>query len=186
MVQTRRSLRSWYGAGPLHLLVMTASLSTAAYVVVELGVGELWNPGVWWQSIAIWFLGAVVLHDLLLFPIYALADRVFARISHRPGLRRRATVPVVNHVRVPALAIGLLFLLFFPGIVGQGASSYTNATGQTQDPFLERWLILSAGIACLSALFYAIRVRCARTRYSRRPEDVGGDEPLPAADPEPS
>jgi len=42
---------------------------------------------VWWQSILVWFLGAVVLHDLVLFPLYALADRAHTAGVH--GLRRR-------------------------------------------------------------------------------------------------
>ena len=71
---------------------------------------------------------------------------------------------LLNHVRIPALASGLLFLLFFPGILQQGASSYQAATGQTQDPFLERWLVLTVAAFLLSALVYAARLRRAKTR----------------------
>ncbi len=40
-----------------------------------IGPKALWNPDVWWQSILVWVLGAIIAHDLLLFPLYALADR---------------------------------------------------------------------------------------------------------------
>jgi len=45
--------------------------------VIVLGPQALWNPFVWWQSIAVWFLAAIIAHDLVLFPLYALADRSF-------------------------------------------------------------------------------------------------------------
>lgn len=87
-----------------------------------------------------WFIGAVVLHDLVLFPLYALADRGFtALVRRRGGQRDTPAVPVLNYVRVPVLASGLLLLLFFPGIIDQEADTYLTATGQTQDFFLNRW-----------------------------------------------
>ena len=166
MATARNRFRSLYGASSLHLLVMLTALSFATYVVVELGFDELWDPDAWWQSILVWFVGAVLLHDLLLFPLYALADRLLGVMTRRRrSVDRAVGVPVVNHVRVPVLAVALLFLLFFPGILQQGASSYANATGQTQEPFLERWLILSAVIFGLSAVTYGIR----RTRALKGP-----------------
>lgn len=159
MAAERSRLHSVYGANGLHLLVTLAALALAAYSVVELGPEELWDPDVWWQSILVWFLGAVLLHDLVLFPLYALADRVLGgALRRRVGPGQVGGVPIINHVRVPVLAVALLFLLFFPGIIGQGASSYANATGQTQEPFLARWLILSAAIFALSAVTYAVRL----------------------------
>ena len=47
------------------------------------------------------------------------------------------------------------FLMFFPGIVQQGDESFTAATGLTQAPFLERWLLLVGASYLLSALVYA-------------------------------
>ena len=67
--------RRRYGAHPLHLLTLLASFALVGYVISLLGVHSLWNDRVWWQSIIVWFLGAIVLHDLVLFPFYALADR---------------------------------------------------------------------------------------------------------------
>ena len=67
--------RTFYGANPLHLLALLASLALTAYVVLTLGATNLWNPKVWWQSILVWFIGAITAHDLILFPLYAFSDR---------------------------------------------------------------------------------------------------------------
>ncbi|WP_241250004.1 hypothetical protein [Rhodococcus sp. X156] len=145
---------------------MLASFALVGYVITVLTPEALWNRETWWQSVLVWFLGAVVLHDLLLFPLYALADRSLvtglrAVRGRWPG--RPLRVPVVNYVRVPVLVSGLAFLLFFPGIVEQGAQTYLAATGQTQQPFLRRWLLATAVVFGLSALAYAGRVGLART-----------------------
>src|SRR5699024_5626173 len=49
-------------------------------------------------------------------------------------------------------------LMFFPGIVEQGAGTYDAATGQTQDPFLTRWLLITAVLFGVSGLVYAVRL----------------------------
>ena len=67
--------RHHYGRSPLHLLTLVASFALVGYVIATLGPKQLWNPHVWWQSIAVWFVAAIILHDLVLFPFYALASR---------------------------------------------------------------------------------------------------------------
>ena len=62
-----------YGDHVLHLIVLVAALALGAYTISVLGVDQLFNPRVWWQSIAVWFAVAVIGHDLILFPLYALA-----------------------------------------------------------------------------------------------------------------
>ena len=151
-----------YGAGPRHLLAMLVSLVVAAYAVLQLGWSALWNERVWWQSIPVWFLGAVVLHDLVLFPAYSLVDRLLVRVARLRHPRSHGAVSPLNYVRTPLLAIGLLTLMFFPGIIRQGASSYQAATGQTQEPFSVRWLLLCAGIVAVSCVAYAVRRLHAR------------------------
>lgn len=152
---------AFYGSNPLHLLGTIAAFALAGYVVTLLGPQALWNPKVWWQSIAVWFLAAIIAHDLVLFPLYALADRsvtsAFAAVRGRwkgPSPR----VSPLNYVRVPTLAAGLSLLLFFPGIIQQGQFSYVAATGQNQQPFFGRWLLLVAALYGLSALAYAGRL----------------------------
>jgi hypothetical protein len=51
--------------------------------------------------------------------------------------------------------------MFFPGIIQQGSATYLAATGQTQQPFLSRWLLLTAAMFTVSALLYAIRLALA-------------------------
>ena len=167
--------RSCYGATPLHLLGMLLSFALVGYVVATLGVSALLNPTTWWKSILVWFLGAVVLHDLVLFPLYALADRAVHRVSRALAARhphRPVRVSPHNYLRLPALAAGLLFVLFFPGIIEQGAASYQRATGQTQAPFLHRWLVLVLVIFVVAALAYA-------TAWARAPKP----SPTPAQQP---
>jgi hypothetical protein len=152
-----------YGSYPLHLLTMAAGFALLGYIVVTIKPITLWNPHIWWQSIAIWFAGAVIAHDLVLFPIYALADRIlWARSGRRRGGQLR--VPVRNYLRIPALGSGLTLLVFLPGIIGQGASTYLAATGQTQQPFLGRWLLLTAAMFSTSAIVYLVRAGFAGRR----------------------
>jgi hypothetical protein len=152
-----------YGSGPFHLLTMAAGFALFGYILATVKPVTLWNPHSWWQSIAVWFAAAVIAHDLLLFPVYALGDRIISirrgrRLVSRPGL------PARNYFRIPALGSGLTLLVFLPGIIEQGASTYGAATGQTQQPFLGRWLLLSAVMFSASAVAYLVRAAFARTR----------------------
>ena len=151
-----------YGSRPLHLLTMLSGFALLGYVLATFKPATLWNSGTWWQSIAVWLAAAVIAHDLLLFPLYALADRVlFARARCHPNISAR------NHIRVPALGAGLTLLIFLPGIIEQGAATYHAATGETQQPFLGRWLLLTAVMFGLSALAYATRRAVAWRRAPR-------------------
>ncbi|ORV63626.1 hypothetical protein AWC03_04415 [Mycobacterium europaeum] len=162
-----------YGSRPLHLLTLIAGFALLGYVVATIGPATLWNSHVWWQSIMVWFAAAIVAHDLILFPIYALLDRLLSRTVVRLAVPR---VPAVNHIRVPALGAGLTLLVFLPGIIEQGAATYSAATGQTQDPFLGRWLLLTAAMFGISAAAYAVRLTTARRRPGRAPGLHVGDD----------
>lgn len=155
MRSVARGFAKLYGSGPLHLLTLIAGFALLGYVVATVKPDALWNPHVWWQSIVVWFAAAIVAHDLVLFPLYAFLDRLLSRTVDRlppPG------VPLINHLRVPALGAGLTLLVFLPGIIKQGATTYSAATGQTQDPFLGRWLLLTAAMFGISAGIYVVRV----------------------------
>jgi hypothetical protein len=147
-----------YGEHLLHLLVLVGALALVAYTISVLGVQSLFNPTVWWQSIAVWFAVAVIGHDLILFPLYALAERVLPRSPTRTDEHAEPRrVPLTNYVRMPTLATGLTFLLFYPGIIEQGVFTYHAATGLTQEPYLDRWLLLTAGFYLSSALCYVMK-----------------------------
>jgi hypothetical protein len=143
-----RALGRAYGAHPLHLLSLLACFALTGYVVDQLG-GDPSLP-----RIVVWFAGAVIAHDLVAFPVYAFVDRAANRALTR---RPRARVPLLNYVRVPAAGGALLLIVYLPGIIRQGGSTYRAATGQTQQPFLLRWLLLSAALFAVSAIVYAIR-----------------------------
>jgi hypothetical protein len=154
-------VKAFYGANPLHLLALIGCFALAGYAASQ----TLSNPA--WPVMLAWFAGAIIAHDLVAFPLYALADRSLSRALRALWPRRTATpppVPVVNHIRLPALGAGLLFLLFFPGIIRQGAATYASATGHTQQPYLGRWLLLVAVMFAVSAVVYAARTGHARNR----------------------
>ena len=159
-----RRFTAIYGSNPLHLLTMVSGFALLGYVLVTFTPAILWNPDSWWQSIAVWFAAAVIAHDLVFFPLYALADRL---LSVRIGRRRRDSHPKVlarNYIRIPALGAGLTLLIFLPGIIEQGGPTYQAATGQTQQPFLGRWLLLTAAMFAVSAAGYAGRLVVLRYR----------------------
>lgn len=132
---------------PLVLLGCVALAGYAATIVAG-------DPS--WVWMAVWFLAAVAVHDALLLPLYSGADRALV------ALAPRTRVPVVNHVRVPALGAGLTLLLFLPGIIRHGEGAVLGASGLDQAPFLGRWLLLTAALCAASALVYGVRVLTTR------------------------
>jgi hypothetical protein len=155
----RRQLR-WYGASPLHLLALLACFGLAGYAAARLIPSQ---P----LGVAAWFLGAVIGHDLLLMPLYSLADRsVMAAIRHRdPQL---PVTPWINYVRVPAALSGLLLLVWFPLIL-RLPSPYRASTGLSADPYLWHWLAVTGVLFLLSAVAFALRLR-GRPRTAPPPE----------------
>jgi hypothetical protein len=155
---TRRALR-WYGASPLHLAALAVSFVVAAYAASRLVPAD---P----RGVVLWFVGAVVAHDLVLFPAYTVADRLLQR-GLRP--RRRPAAPhdaaTVNHIRIPALLSALLLLIWFPLIFGL-PGAYQGITGYSTAPYLTRWLTITAALFAASAVVYGIRSR-RRRRLTR-------------------
>ena len=157
------AFRRFYGAGPLHLLVLVPTLAVAAYAVVTLLAAEQAST---WLRIGVWFLAAVFVNDLVLNPVAAVLDGVL-----RFGLRwlpeRPAAPTTVNHIRLPLLGAALTFLLFFPGIVRQGEPVVMGQSGLDQSPFLLRWVLLVVGMVAVSALLFALRTRRAHRSVAR-------------------
>ena len=72
-----RRIRHWYGANPLHLLALLAAFALAGYAVrAVIAAGQF-------RGFAIWFAVAIIGHDLLLFPLYSLADLSVRRLLPR-------------------------------------------------------------------------------------------------------
>ncbi len=136
--------RALYGSTPLHLIALVASLAITFYVALRIAE----TSGA--VQIALWLVGAALVHDLVLFPLYTLLGLLAG--GNRP---RRAT----NHVRVPAMLSGLLFLMFVPLICSLAPDTYEEAAGLQPTPYLERWLAITAVLFLASGLLYALRAR---------------------------
>jgi hypothetical protein len=148
----RRLLR-WYGASPLHLLALLGCFALAGYAAARLVPSR---P----LGIATWFLGAVIGHDLLLMPLYTLADRSAAAvIRHRAP--RLPALPWINYLRVPAALSGLLFLVWFPLIL-RLRTRYQASTTLSPDPYLWHWLAVTGILFLASAVALALRIRGLR------------------------
>lgn len=140
-----------YGAGPLHLLALLGSFAFAGYVVDR--VTTVNDP----IGIVIWFAATLVAHDLVLFPLYSLADRSLSFRARRHP-ERLPRVPWINYVRVPVLLSGTLLLVSFPLVFKLDTVDYHSATGLNPDPYLARWLLITAALFTVAAILYAIRL----------------------------
>lgn len=148
-------MRRWYGEGPLHLVLTAASFALAGYAGVRLLAGDTWG-------VVVWFAGAALVHDLVLVPLYAGADRLLCRAAgRRPEL--------VNFVRVPVFLSGLLLLVWFPLITRQ-SERYEGASGLSPDVFLGNWLLITAAVFLLSGVWLVVRMlRPRRRETNERP-----------------
>ncbi|MCX4578580.1 hypothetical protein OHB41_36435 [Streptomyces sp. NBC_01571] len=142
---------------PLQILLPACSFALAGYAGVRLLSGD-------WFGVTLWFVGAALLHDLVLVPLYAGADRVLTQGLRAVG-RREWTI----YVRVPAAFSCLLLLVWFPLVSGQMADRYQSATGLSGDGFLARWLLITAVLFGGSAALLALRLR--RATKERPPVD---------------
>lgn len=139
---------------PLQLLVLVCSFALAGYAGVRLLAGD-------WFQVLLWFVGAALLHDLVLLPLYASADRGLVRVLGAAGHRDR-----VLYLRVPAALSGLLLLVWFPMITGQTAHRYRSAAGLSPEGFASRWLLTTAVLFGGSALLLVVRLRRATKHRS--------------------
>ena len=136
-------MRRLYGASPLHLLAHLALLPLCAWALLEvLGARAA-------ATIAVWLGAAVILHDLVLLPLYSAADR-----AARTGLGA-----AINYVRVPA-GLSLLMLATFLGTIAErGEGAYRNVSGLEYEGYAIRWLVVSATLFAVSGLVYLVRSR---------------------------
>ena len=178
-----RAILAWYGARPLHLLALLAAFSLAAYALRAVIVAHQW------RGFAVWFIVAIIGHDLLLFPLYSLADLSVRRLlparTASCGAARSAAaaaapplVPVLNYIRVPAGFALLLLGVWFPLILGLSSVTYRRASGLGTDPYLWRWLAITGVMFALSATSYALALRrvSARVRRARPGAEPNRDQ----------
>jgi hypothetical protein len=137
-------MRARYGASPLHLLAHLAALALAAWALLQaLQLGGA-------ERIVLWLVGAVLLHDLVLWPAYTTLDRL---------ARRGRPVAWANYVRVPVGVSALLLLVFFPVMCGKGDATYMRVSGERWEGYAGRWLLVSAALFLVSGALYLARTR---------------------------
>jgi hypothetical protein len=156
----RSRFRRRYGAGPLHLISLLSCFALAGYAASQ--IADLPEA----TRLGVWFLGAVVAHDLLLWPLYAVADRLGVEVSRRTPRHRR--VDWVNYVRVPAVISGVLLIISFPLVFNWSGRAYQSATGLSPSPYTARWIAVTATLFGLSAMAYVLRWSWAVHRGWRR------------------
>src|ERR1700735_5142538 len=154
-----RWFRRWYGANPLHLLVMLGCVMLNGYAAGRLLQAK---P----VGVLIWFTGAVVGHDLILLPLYVLADgSAITVFRHRPP--KLPTVPWINYLRVPTALSGLLLLIWFP-LIFRLPTRFPATTTLPLDPYLWHWLAVTGALFLLSATALALRLRVGHARRKTR------------------
>jgi hypothetical protein len=147
-----RALRERYGASPAHLIG-----HLAVFAVIVVALWELLPGGGTARAIniVVWLVAGAVLHDLLGLPLYSAVDRGAQRAT-------RSAPRLLNHLRVPAAIAGVLFLVFFPLILGRSDGNFQRATGHHLADFGRTWLLITAGLFAASALLYAARAIAGR------------------------
>jgi hypothetical protein len=145
------------------LLVHLALLPVCAWALVQvLMVSSAW------MRIVIWMVAAVILHDLVLFPLYSGLDR---------GVRGALRGAAVNYVRIPAGLSLLLLAVFFGTVAGKGAGAYHAVSGRSYDGYVARWLVLTAALFGVSGLTYLVRRRGSPRDAAAHPPPARGGDP---------
>ncbi len=154
------AFRRLYGDSPLQFLVLAATTVVVGYAATRV----LDVPGA--LRIAVWFLGAAVVWDLVVGPLLALADRGLHALLGR-GPTRPGGPSALNHVRGTALLCGLLLTVFASLVFQRAEPAYTVASGLTADPYLERWLLVTGLLAAGAVASYVVAVRRSAGRRRR-------------------
>ncbi len=155
-----------YGAGPIHLAGLSVCFAVAVYALAKV----LSDSG--WKEILLWFAISVVAHDLVVWPVYGVADRMALRAQNRRLDQQPELVPWINHVRVPALISALLLAMFFPLILELSNTYYQGATGFSENIYLINWLVVTGSLFTGSAIVYVIRLGFARGRAQVQLTDI--------------
>ncbi|MGH3512987.1 MAG: hypothetical protein ACRDQV_03110 [Pseudonocardiaceae bacterium] len=135
----------------VQLLALLASFVVAGYAGIRLLAGNVIGTGVW-------FVGSAVVHDLVLFPLYAGIDAALVLLLRwRPEWATVAGVRWLNYLRVPVVISGLLLLVWSPLILRVSNGAYHAASGLSAQPFAPRWLAVTAVLFAISAVILVVR-----------------------------
>ena len=162
-----------YGAQPLHLIAVVASLLLSGYGLLRINDldGSL--------RIMIWIVAAALLHDLIALPFYSLLSRIAHGAAGQAIKSRAMMLHALNHVRVPAGLSLLLLLVYFPLILRVAPDEYTTTTGLEVNTYLGRWLLLSGAMFVISGIVYAIRLRRGIAEPQTVLRSTGAEENAP-------
>jgi hypothetical protein len=167
-----RRLLHWYGASPLHLLTMLGCFALAGYAAIMLlKVNAL--------GVTVWFGGAVIGHDLILMPLYTVADKS-VRVVFRHRRPELPAVPWINYLRVPVVLSGILLLIWFP-LIFRLPRNFPHSTTLPLNPYLWHWLGVTGALFLISATAFALRLRTARRRAPRTADPAEEAPASPAA-----
>ena len=150
-------IRRWYGAHPLHLLALIAAFALAGYAVqAVVAAGQ-------WRGFAIWFIAAVIGHDLLLFPLYSLADLSLRRLLPRWAGGTRGTPRGTGHPGT--VQAGTVH----PGTVHPGTvQAATGAADGSVTPPVLNYVRIPAGISVLLlAVWFPLILGLSSAAYFR-------------------
>ncbi len=157
--------RRLYGSHPLHLVAHLVVFFVAGWAIDQIvGGGVVVN----WIA---WFIGAALLHDLVLLPVYSLLDHLRGRVALTGPATWRSPV---NYVRVPVVVSGILLLVYFPLILGASSRNYRNDTGHTLSGYTRNWLLITAGVCVASGVVYVARSIRRRPPSPRRVREQSG------------
>jgi hypothetical protein len=141
-------MRARYGASPVHLLAHLILLPIVAWALLTVLDFRAAS------NVVLWFVAAVILHDLILLPAYSVLDR----------LAQHATRGSINYVRVPGGLSLLLLLVFWSTIRGKGSGAFHYVSGLTYDGYFGRWLLVTAGLFAVSGAVFLARRGGSRRR----------------------
>jgi hypothetical protein len=130
-----------YGSTPAHLLAHLIGLPLVAWAVLTVLDFRAAD------NVVAWLVAAVILHDLVLLPLYSGVDRAAQAVFRG----------AINYVRVPAGLSLLMLLVFWSTIRGKGAGTFSRVSGLEWDGYALRWLLVSAGLFAVSGALYLVR-----------------------------
>jgi hypothetical protein len=163
-------LRRRYGASPLHLAAHLLALA-----IVALTFDRIFSGGDA-PKLLLLYLAFIIAHDLIFVPIYSSLDRATRRALSRLPLARHSAIPMINHVRAPALISALLLIIYGPSISGSADGEYFALSGHHLEHYLRNSVLITAGLFLGSGVIYVARV--GRLRRGLRAIVSDGSEPV--------
>jgi hypothetical protein len=151
-------LRRFRGAQPLRLMATIVS-----FAIVAAGVAGWFQAGSDPRGILVWVLACAVAFECILFPLAWALDRLAQLGPHdpSPGGVVRPPRRAVAFIRIPGMLSLLLLVVFAPLIFRADTRSFMATTGLAPANYLVRWLLATAAMYGVSAVWYALTLRRA-------------------------